>query len=132
MNPFDKYLSKEDRVQNQVINYVSVAYNIQPIPLNTESNKTPFERFKSKYLGLHRGIPDLFIPVPNKEFYGLFIELKADDVRIFKKDGSLRKNQHIEVQHLYHLNLNQLGYKAEFCVGFDQAKYLIDNYMKNV
>jgi len=131
MNPFYKYLSKEDHVQHDVIMYVQTKYKIQPIPLNTESNKSAFERFKCKYLGLHRGIPDLFIPVSNKKYSGLFIELKADGVTVFKKNGGLRKNEHLEIQNEYHEALIKKGYYAGFCVGFDSAKKVIDVYLRN-
>lgn len=131
MNPFNKYLSKEDHVQHQVVQYVQMKYNITPIALNTESNKTPFERFKSKYLGLHRGIPDLLIPVANNKYYGLFIELKADGVKVFKKNGDLYKSEHLEIQNNYHEGLIKNGYGAMFCIGFDHAKKVIDWYLQD-
>ncbi len=130
MNPFNKYLSKEDHVQHQVIQYVLMKHGIQAIPLNTESSKTPFERFKTKYLGLHRGIPDLFIPVSNNKYHGLFIELKADGVTVYKKNGDLRKSEHLEIQNDYHERLISNGYGAMFCIGFDHAKKVIDWYLR--
>ena len=58
---------------------------------------------------------------------GLFIELKA--VEIYKKDGSLRANDHIREQADVLEALEKRGYVARFAVGFDQARSIIDAYM---
>jgi hypothetical protein len=72
--------------------------------------------------------PDLLIFKPNGVFHALFIELKAKD--IYKKNGELLKNDHVEAQLKTIKELSALGYSAHFAVGFDEAKRLIDDYMK--
>lgn len=72
--------------------------------------------------------PDLLIFVPKGDYHGLFLELKAKT--IYKKDGTLLKNDHVESQAETLRQLRLLGYCAEFAVGFDEAKLIIDNYMK--
>ena len=77
--------------------------------------------------------PDLLIFEPNSclsgNYCGLFIELKAKS--IYKKDGkTLLKNEHVEAQLYTIQQLRSKGYYAEFCCGFDEAKTLIDNYLK--
>lgn len=130
-NPFYKFLGNEDKLQNSVITYLRAKYNVLAIPLNTESNKTPFERYKSKYLGLHKGIPDLFIPTPRRGFNGLFLELKAEGKNVYKKNGELLKNTHLEIQAKYHKKLNQAGFYACFGVGAKNTFKIIDWYFKN-
>ena len=72
--------------------------------------------------------PDLLIFQPKGMWHGLFLELKAKN--IYKKDGTLLKNDHVEAQATTLLQLNYLGYYAAFAVGFDEAKLIIDKYMK--
>ena len=71
--------------------------------------------------------PDLLILEPLGGYSGLFIELKAKE--IYKKNGELLKNEHVEAQHRTLEELSLKGYHACFAVGFDQAKKIIDNYM---
>ena len=61
---------------------------------------------------------------------GLFIELKKEGTRIFKKDGKLVADEHIREQFDMLHDLRARGYVAEFACGFDEAKKLIDDYMK--
>lgn len=132
MNNFRKYLGKEDTLQEGVINYVLISHRVKVIPMNIEHKKTPFERYKSKTMGNYRGIPDLFIPYPNKDYHGLFIELKTKDRKVFKKDGSLyaggKETHEAQLKELE--RLNKLGYLALMVFGFDEAKKVIDNYFK--
>jgi hypothetical protein len=72
--------------------------------------------------------PDLLIFQPKGMWHGLFLELKAKN--IYKKDGTLLKNDHVEAQATTLLQLNDLGYYTDFAVGFDEAKFIIDRYMK--
>ena len=60
--------------------------------------------------------------------FGLFIELKKDGTRLKKKNGDWA-NDHIAEQALVLEELQKRGYTAEFAVGFDQAKELIDKYL---
>lgn len=74
--------------------------------------------------------PDVIIFEPRGKFHGLFIELKV--VSPFKKDGQLKKDEHIENKAKTILQLGNLGYCASFAVGFEMAKDIIDNYMNTV
>ena len=72
--------------------------------------------------------PDLTLFEPNKYYHGLFIELKVESP--FKKDGTLKKNAHLEAQQKSINDLEAKGYFALFSWGFDMTKDLIDDYMK--
>jgi len=72
-------------------------------------------------------MPDVLIFEPRSKFHGLFIELKVDSP--WKKDGTLKKNEHLEGQWKTILDLVSKGYYADFATGFDEAKEKIDWYM---
>jgi len=141
-NPFYKFLGEEDHLQHNIVNYVKDQYNINPIACNTESKKTPFERYKFKYLGNLKGTSDLFIPKPNKKYSGLFIELKKEfedkshkePTRLFKKNGDYfagKKGEHIKAQHEVIKSHLKNGYYACFSIGFEKTKEIIDKYFND-
>ena len=134
MSNYRRYLSAEDKLQEAVLYYVFKRYKVRIIPLNIEHKKTPFERFKSKIMGNHRGIPDLFIPRRNKDYAGLFLELKTVDRKVFKTNGDLYasgKETH-EAQIRKIKELNKAGYLAVMVFGFDEAKKIIDKYFESL
>lgn len=84
-----------------------------------------------------KGLPDLFIAkrkwedfsmIPTIEYSGLFIEIKKEGLRL--KNGGLPKDKHISEQCVIIQRLKEKGYKAEFGVGFEECKKLIDDYLK--
>ena len=102
--------------------------------------------------GGRRAWPDLFIAEPRvvkasckvihsedrvireshfiEQKHGLFIELKKADTKIFTKKGTLVSNEHIREQFDMLEQLRRKGYVAEFACGFDEAKEIIDNYLR--
>lgn len=86
--------------------------------------------------GSHFGTKDnpveVFDKLDNEMWHiynGLYLELKAEGNSPFKKDGSLKKDEHLEEQEEMLEALRSRGYKAEFAVGFEEAKELIDDYL---
>jgi hypothetical protein len=79
--------------------------------------------------GGRRSWPDMFIAEQVGAYGGLFIELKREGVKIFKKDGTLVANEHIREQYDMLEQLRQRSYAAEFACGFDEAKKIIDRYL---
>lgn len=73
-----------------------------------------------KQEGVSKGFPDLFLPVPNSKFHGLFIEMKR------QKGGTLSKEQKAWIEHL-----NSAGYQAVMCKGFLEAKEVIECYLSD-
>lgn len=84
---------------------------------------------KFKRLHPERGYPDLFIAKPkdgclnmdtggNPNYYaGLYLELKAEGNSPFKKDGTLKKDEHLAEQQAMLERLRYKGYKAVFATG---------------
>lgn len=119
---------------------------------------TKGQAVKFKRLHPNRGYPDLFIAYPvfkvptkkeNQKAYdeygydvgmaqiivehlyaGLYLELKAEGNSPFKKDGSLKKDKHLEEQQAMLEWLRKCRYKAEFATGFEEAKRIIEDYLK--
>ena len=83
--------------------------------------------------GGRRAWPDMFIAEPESNRFGLFIELKREGTRLKKKDGTWA-SEHLAEQDDILDRLRFRGYEAQFAVGFDEAKNLIDKYLggKNV
>ena len=83
---------------------------------------------KAKKMRSSKGLPDIMIFRVNKIYHGLFIELKTKTP--YLKDGlTLQKNEHLERQNEMHKRLMIEGYRADFAVGFEQAKQMIDMYL---
>ena len=84
--------------------------------------------------GGRRAWPDMFIAEPalhddNSGSYGLFIELKKEGTRLKKKDGSWASD-HIAEQADVLDRLEFRGYRATFACGFEEAKQVIDDYLR--
>lgn len=146
----------ELELQAQVADYIRLQYPdvIFHSDFGSGIKLTMGQAIKQKRLnGGRRAWPDMFIAEPrpasrintniknwgdiNEIFdnfhfaeFGLFIELKKEGTRIFKKDGTLVSDEHIREQFDMLHDLRARGYAAEFACGFDEAKKLIDDYMK--
>lgn len=77
----------------------------------------------------HAGYPDLFVIYNNGQYSGLFMELKKEGTKIYKKDGVTFKSDHLERQNEYIEYLKQQGFFACFCIGLDDAIKTIDEYL---
>jgi len=111
------------RSQYPKVMFISEASGVRvSIGLSTKLKKM---RSKHTHADLYILQPKL---VQDEQLYcGLILELKA--VNIYKKDGSLLKNEHVEDKQRTIDRLNQIGYKATFATGFDEARKIIDNYL---
>ncbi len=72
-----------------------------------------------KALGVKPGIPDLMLALPNGRYAGLFIELKR------KKGYSISLHQEEWIK-----KLNEVGYKAVFAYGAEDAIRQVEEYMR--
>lgn len=73
-------------------------------------------------------MPDMVIFYPKGFAPGVFLEFKATTP--FKKDGTLKKNAHIEAQAATIERLEDLDYIATFVWDFEMAKEIIDAYLQ--
>lgn len=130
----------EHQLYGLIADYLNLQYPdvIYRFDLAADLKLTPGQARKHKRLHPRRGYPDLFIAQPQlsmgmdglqSAWHGLFIEIKRDGTRVFKRDGSYVKDEHIREQAKMLERLRLGGYRAYFAVGFEQAKEIIDNYM---
>lgn len=77
---------------------------------------------KLKRMGYSKGTPDIMIFERNKNYNGLFIEMKNPQ-SFFNKKGVVSPEQKE-----WQRKLILRGYKSEICYGFDEAKKVIDEY----
>lgn len=75
----------------------------------------------AKRSGLLKGYPDIFLPLRNKEYSGLFIELKR------VKGGVVSPEQKDFLSFL-----NSQGFKAVVCRGSKEAIETIECYLNNI
>ncbi len=122
---------KEETVHLQVCRYISIQY--PHVLFNTDLSGiklTQGQAVKAKRMRACRAFPDIVIYEPRKGYHGLFLELKREGTRLLKKDGTIVSNAHIQEQEEMLKNLRKRGFKAEFAIGFDQAKGIIDSYLR--
>ena len=124
MREHDLYKMIADYLRYQ---YPTVVYRFD---LAADLKLTMGQASKHKRLQRYRGYPDLFIAETIGAYSGLFLEVKKEGVRIFKKDGTLVSDEHVREQFDMLEELRRRGYAAEFAIGFNHAKQVIDDYMK--
>jgi hypothetical protein len=132
-----EYIICKDIAQYMRLQYPKVIFHFDLAGLNLSRAQAGM----MKAIQGGRGWPDLFIVQPNSLlevfegqssinfYYGLFIEVKKEGTLIWKRKGG-PVNDHIKEQIDMLNKLTELGYKAEFAIGFDEAKQLIDNYLR--
>ena len=87
------------------------------IPNGGSRNK--IEAHNLKLQGVKAGVPDLFYPLPNKKYHGLFIEMKYGN------------NKPTELQKEWIEYLNSVGYLAVVCYSADEAFDVLNKYFED-
>ena len=83
--------------------------------------KTSYNQGKIlKKMGVKRGIPDLFLSVPNSYAHGLWLELKAGKGRLSKEQQEFLTRKRLQ------------GYEARVAYSVQEAKDFISCYMNGV
>ena len=123
-------MKKEESLQIAVCNYLRLQYpNVIFTSEASGLKLTIGQAVKAKKLRSSRGLPDLIILEPKGIWYGLCLELKT--VTPYKKNWTIKNDPHLKEQSNLIDSLCMLGYRATFVTGFDQAKEVIDDYMKD-
>lgn len=73
---------------------------------------------RNSQMGCRKGVPDLMLPIPMHGYHGLFIEMKRPGGRL---DGAQRR---------WLAALNDLGYLAVCCKGWEEARDALLRYME--
>lgn len=95
------------------------------VPNGTSIAGTPQQRAKYmnslKKQGFKVGVSDIVIPFPTVARHGLYLELKRD------KTAKVS-----EAQKAWRSLMRRLDYRAEIAVGFDEAKAIIEDYLRGM
>jgi len=111
----------EDGEQRQLIQWCRTDPRLQFLFHIPNENSAGIKwGIRNRELGVKSGVPDLFLPIPNKEYHGLFIEMKT-------KHGKTSSNQEKWLD-----ALNGFGYRAVVCHGWEEARDCILNYLQNL
>lgn len=114
---FSKYKGSEAELQQAVatyLNFLGVLWFHCP----NEIKAKPQYMAKRKRLGVKSGVPDICILEPNKDYHGLFIELKVGY-------NKLSENQEYWLD-----RLGFKSYKVAVSYSFDEVKHIVTEYMK--
>ena len=147
----------EHNLYEQIARYLQQQYPdvIYRFDIAADLKLTSGQAAKHHRLHPTRGYPDLFIahqgevvfgPCNDRRLvYGLYLEIKKDGTKL-KRDKDAKKplkgeikirkmgdwwDKHVEEQAEMLERLRQAGYKAEFGVGFDECKQIIDKYLRS-
>jgi len=114
----------ESALQIQCIRWFDMQYPIHSRYLfhirNGGSIKSAREGLKFKRMGVRKGVPDLFLSVPSKEYHGFYIELK--------KKGGKPSEEQIANGYAY----LDLGYKFAIIDDLETFMQEINQYMLNI
>ena len=86
------------------------------IPNGGRRNKITGARLKAE--GVVAGVPDVFLASPRQGFHGLYIEMKR------QRGGTVQATQKELIT-----ALRQAGYRVEVCMGWWEAREVIENYL---
>ena len=124
-------MNQEEIIQLQLCAYIRAHYPEVIFTSDLSGVRLPIGLAKKiKMLRGQRGIPDLIVFYPAGGYYGLLIELKSTDAKVFRRDGTLVANDHYREQLNIIIQLRELGYAAYFVRGLMTGKKCIENYMK--
>ena len=120
---------KEYQLKKQVAKFLHLNSVDHFIISYDQNYLTAKQKSRIKPLLGKRGFPDVFIPMPKFQYKGFFCELKATN--IYKKDGTLKKNDHVLEQAKYLDWLRKQGYYACFACSLEEFEYHFNAYFYN-
>jgi hypothetical protein len=120
----------ESTIHSQVCKYLNYQYPKVLFCTDLSGIKLTIGQAKKiKSLRSNRSWPDIYLAEPRSCYHGLYLELKADDVKIILINGQMTADKHIREQYNMLCQLEQRGYMARFACGFNQARQIIDEYL---
>lgn len=126
----NKDCEKEDMLQIRLSEYIKETYPDVIFTAESSGLKLPMGlAIKAKRCRSSRALPDMWILEARKGYHGCCIELKREGENVYKKNGELRKDNHLREQQEVQMRLRNKGYFCEFAVGYDEAKAIVDFYL---
>lgn len=126
--------NKEYQLAKAISQYMRMQYPKVPFRWDMAGlNLSIVQASLNKMIQYNKSWPDLFIAQPSlvdgSQYHGLFLEIKKEGTKIYKKTDASYATEHLELQAKQLDELNKIGYVAFFAVGFEEAKELIDGYL---
>lgn len=120
----------EENIQMQLCRYVKMKHPdvIFECDLASGTKLTIGQAVKAKAMRSHRGMPDFRIFENSNGFNGLFLELKKDGTKLFKKNGEF-VDEHIREQADIINRLTKQGYYAFFAIGLNTAISHVETFL---
>lgn len=136
-------IKKEETLHLKVCDYLRKNYPdvLFRTDFSSGMKMTPWQAAKHKKFQKSRAWPDLFIAesgvvkfkegnlIVNLRKNGMFLELKADGVKLYKKNGEMVANKHYQEQAEMLKKLRDRNYYAEFAIGYKDAIEQIREYL---
>ena len=136
-------IKKEETLHLKVCDYLRKNYPdvLFRTDFSSGMKMSPGQAAKHKKFQKSRAWPDLFIAesgvvefkedglIAHLRKNGMFLELKADGVKLYKKNGEMVANKHYREQAEMLKKLRSNRYAADFAVGYDEAIRIITNYL---
>lgn len=121
----------ESKVQDAVVRHLKSKYKKVRFISSLTGEKVSGARTKTRNAKIQHsnGQPDMFIYARRGGYVGLALELKRDGEVIYKKDGTLRKSDHLEEQQEWLDDLTEEGWYAVFSVGLKESVEIINWYL---
>ena len=122
---------KESDVQKAAVKYLSMMKGnliVVSDPNGIRLTIGQATQLKKMRLPPEGGHPDILVLEPKGEYHGLFIEVKKEGTKIYKKDGS-HASEHVQKQSAVHDRLRLKGYFGGFACGVDQCVSMIEEYL---
>lgn len=119
----------ESQLHEAVCNYIRLQY--PNVLFNSDMSGVKLtigQAIKAKKLRSSKGFPDLVIYESRRGYSALFIELKKEGEKLYKKDGITPRTPHLLEQWNILQDLEERWFSAQFACGFDEAKKIIDYY----
>lgn len=109
---------KESKIQIECVKWFRLAY---PTTMLFSIPNGGFRTIRNakiiKAEGVVAGVADLFLAMPNKDFHGLFIEMKTD------------KGRQQLTQKMFETNVKANGYNYQIVRSFDEFQELVNSYL---
>lgn len=129
-------IKKEEILHLKVCDYLRKNYPdvLFRTDFSSGMKMSPGQAAKHKKFQKSRAWPDLFIACSDRDGWeikecGLFLELKAEGTKLYKKNGEMVANKHYREQAEMLKKLRSEGYAAEFAIGYKDAIEQIHEYL---